>query len=56
MKSLDNLSKDLLEYLHKKNVLRQLIRAEIISFHLTSVPIEQSIVETTKDNYRKRFS
>ncbi len=56
MKSLNNIPGDLIVYLHKKNVLRQLIRSDIIAHHLSNISIEESIAKATKDTYRKRLN
>ena len=45
MESLTSLSGNQIIYLHKKNVLRQLIRSEIISSHLSNISIEKELIE-----------
>ena len=55
MESLSSLSDHLIIYLHKKNVLRQLIRSEIISSHLSNISIEEELIEETKEDYLKRL-
>ena len=55
MESLNSLSRNQIIYLHKKNVLRQLIRSEIISSHLSNISIEKALVEETKKNYIQKL-
>ena len=55
MESLSTLSENLIKYLHKKNVLRQLIRSEIISNHLSNISIEKELIEETKNNYLQKL-
>ena len=55
MESLSSLSGNQIIYLHKKNVLRQLIRSELISSHLSNIFIEKALIEETKKIYIQKL-
>ena len=55
MESLSSLSENQIIYLHKKNVLRQLIRSEIISSFLSNIVIEKELIKETKQNYIQKL-